>query len=122
MVHPGAGAESNVAAVVVTPQISSATPVSVARGGSLTLGIAPAVGVEQRVAVLVGEQSIEVPSRPSGGPPTTPAISVTIPTMLAPGNHLLRVRVDGAVSPLVVDDDPGHPTFQQFIGPLVEVT
>lgn len=122
VVHPGAGAESNVAAVVVTPQISSATPVTVARGASLTLGIAPAVGVEQRVAVLVGEQSIEVPPRPSGGPPTTPAISVTIPATLAPGNHLLRVRVDGAVSPLVVDDDPGHPTFQQFIGPLVEIT
>jgi hypothetical protein len=122
VIHPGAGAESNVAALVVTPQITTATPVTVPRGAPLTLGVAPAVGVDQRVAVLIGEQRLEVQLPTAGGPPTTQTITVAVPAAVATGTYLLRVDVDGAVSPLVVDADPGHPTFQQFIGPLVEVT
>jgi hypothetical protein len=37
------------------------------------------------------------------------------------GEYLVRVQVDGAESPLVVDGDPTSPTFNQFLGPLVTI-
>jgi len=38
------------------------------------------------------------------------------------GKFFLRLRVDGAESALIVDDDKNSQTFGMFIGPTVEVT
>jgi hypothetical protein len=120
--HPGAGFESNVAAIVLAPLVTSAPPISVAAGATLTLAIAPAVAREQRVAVLIGERRITVPPRAPTDPPTATTIAVDIPADFGAGTFLLRVQVDGAISPLQVDDDPASPTYHQYVGPTIEVT
>ena len=120
--HAGVGFESNVAALVVAPQITTIAPVVASAGGTLTLAVKPDVGREQRVAVLVGETALAVPPRKPTDPPTSASVEVGIPGNHATGTFLLRVQVDGAISALQVDDDPNSPTFEQYVGPLVEVT
>lgn len=36
-----------------------------------------------------------------------------------PGKYLVRIQVEGAESPLVVDIDKNSPTYNQYIGPSV---
>ena len=45
-----------------------------------------------------------------------------IPATFPTGDYLLRLRVDGAESPLETDTDPNSPTFNQYIGPKVTIT
>ena len=120
--HAGVGCESNVAALVLAPRIMTGTPMTVAAGGTLTLSVKPEVGREQRVAVIVGETILVVPPRQPTDLPTAASVEVGIPENQATGTFLLRVQVDGAISALQVDDDPNSPTFEQYVGPLVEVT
>lgn len=120
--HPGAGYESNVAAFVLAPQITTAQPIAVARGATLALAVAPAVAREQRVALLVGESAIPIPPRPPTDPPTSTSLSFPIPPGQPAGTFLLRLQVDGAISPLEVDSNPASPTFEQFIGPKITIT
>jgi hypothetical protein len=47
---------------------------------------------------------------------------MTLPADISTGPHLLRVQVDGALSPLLVDDDDTSPTYNQFVGPTIEIT
>ncbi len=121
-VEPHAGLVSNTVAVMVLPAIT-AHPPSVARGATLTLTLAPEVGHDQEAAVLLGDILLPVPPRPA--PPDGPAHSATlvctVPAVFPVGDHLLRVRVDGADSRLVVDDNPLSPTYGQFVGPVVGV-
>jgi hypothetical protein len=122
-VEPHAGLVSNAVALMVLPRISS-HPASVARGGSLSLRIAPEVDFDQEAAVLLGDTLLPVPPRPT--PPSGPARGATlacaVPADFATGDHLLRVRIDGADSRLVVDTNPASPTYGQFVGPTVNVT
>jgi Pvc16 N-terminal domain/IPT/TIG domain len=120
--HAGAGFESNVAAFVVAPQITTATPITVAAGSTLVVDVSPPVASDQRLSVLIGEQALVVPRRPANGPPTSTSVEVDIPDDFSTGTFLLRVQVDGAVSALDVDDDENSATFQQYIGPMIEVT
>ena len=78
--HPGVGFESNVAALVLAPQITTAPPVTVAAGGTLTLDVEPPVGREQRVAVLLGDEALAVAPRP----PSDPAASASCGRRSAP--------------------------------------
>jgi hypothetical protein len=119
--HPGAGLESNVVAFMLAPRITNAPPLSVARGGKLTVGIAPPVASEQRVALLVGDRALALPARLSTDPPAN-SLDFTIPADFPTGSFLLRVQVDGAQSPLQIDTNPASPTFNSFIGPKVAVT
>ena len=120
--HPGAGFESSVAAFVLAPRITTAPPISVARGASLTLTVSPPVGRTQRVVLLVGDQPINLPARAVTDPETTASLSFSVPGSFQTGNFLLRVQVDGAESPLDVDTNPASPTFNQYIGPKVTIT
>ena len=120
--HPGAGFESNVAAIVLAPLVTTAPPITVAAGATLTLAVAPAVAREQRVAVLIGEHRIAVPVRAPTDPPSATSFDVDVPADFGAGTFLLRVQVDGAISPLEVDDDPTNTTFNQYVGPTIEVT
>jgi hypothetical protein len=57
-------------------------------------------------------------------PPMAETRTIVIPLAepLTPGSrHLVRVQIDGAESPLEVDTNPDSPTFNQYIGPTVEV-
>lgn len=120
--HPGVGVESNVAAFVLLPRITTAPPIAVAREATLALDVEPPVGREQRVAVLLGSSVLPVPARVPTNPPESSVVSVVVPTDMPTGAHLARVQVDGAVSSLLVDTDPLSPTFNQYVGPEVTVT
>jgi hypothetical protein len=119
--RPGVGVESNVAAFVVTPSVMSASPHTLAADRTLSIAVSPPVGREQRVVVLPGESALLVPPRPDDAPPTSGTIAVTVPPGWPAGTHLLRIQVDGAMSPLVVDGNPDSPTFNQYVGPTVKV-
>ena len=119
--HPGAGFESNVVAFILAPRITTAPPLTAARGATLALDVTPPVASDQRVVLLIGDQALPLPARPATDPPAT-TLSFPIPTSLSAGTFLLRVQVDGAQSPLEVDQDKDSPTFNQYIGPRVTIT
>ncbi|MEA3207805.1 MAG: hypothetical protein QOE70_862 [Chthoniobacter sp.] len=111
------GVESNVAAFVLAPRIATATPITAARAGTLSLQIKPAVGRLQRVALLAGRGTISIPARPAAGPDETDTLDFLVPADFPPGNNLLlRVQIDGAESPLEVD------AAGQFASPTVTIT
>lgn len=115
--EPHRGFESNVAAFILAPLITTATPVSVARGATLSLSVAPAVGRAQRVALIVGDRTIQIPARLATGPPTTTTLEFPIPADFPTGKFLLRVQVDGAESPLHFNED-----LKAYDSPMVEIT
>jgi hypothetical protein len=48
---------------------------------------------------------------------------VTFPIFnVTPGEYLVRVQIDGAESPLLVDTDPESETHDRYIGPIVVLT
>lgn len=120
--EPHRGFESNSLAFLLVPTI---TPVggpnfTVAAGGTLLIDVSPAIAPNQDVQLLVGDRALVLPPRTPGSAPLS-QVSFTIP----PGtgsSQLLRLRLDGADSPLIVDTDPSSATFNQFIGPLLTVT
>ena len=120
--EPHRGFASNVAAFMLAPQITTATPITVARGNTLTLSVTLPVGRSQRVALLLGERTISIPDRPASDPATTTNLDFPIPADFPTGTFLLRVQVDGAESPLTIDTTPGSPTLNQFNGPTVTIT
>jgi hypothetical protein len=74
------------------------------------------------VALLVGDDSIPLPTRLPADPPTATSFGFEIPATFSTGTFLLRVRVDGAESALTVDTNKLSPTYNQYIGPLVTIT
>ena len=120
--EPHRGIESNVIACMVLP-VPSAVPASVARNTDLTFSVAPAVNVGQKVVLILGEGSIDLPPRAPGSPPLS-ALSFRIPADFPTGAQLLRVRVDGAESALEVESDgvQPDPLKKQYTGPRVNVT
>jgi hypothetical protein len=120
---PHRGFDSNVAPFVLAPQITTPQPISVQRGQTRTLEINPPVGRAQRASLLLGEHSISVPPRPVGGPAATTTLDFPIPADFPTGAFTMRVQINGAQSPLEIDQDPNSPSFGQFTGnPKVEVT
>lgn len=112
--EPHRGFESNVAAFVLAPQITTPSPVNVASNSNLSLGISPAVGPAQRATLLVGASTISIPARPPNDPPAS-NLNFPIPA-LAPGDYLLRIQIDGAESPLKIG---GSGVFDE---PILHVT
>ncbi|MGH8072135.1 MAG: DUF4255 domain-containing protein [Candidatus Entotheonellia bacterium] len=129
--EPHRGVESNVAAFVLRPTIIA--PVTVAnvqgsgdapRSADVTVQIEPSIGSSQRVTLLMNAQAGEAPAAHSFvvGPRTADANAVTVSISdVRAGDYLVRVQVDGAESPLLVDADPNSPTSNQFLGPLVTI-
>lgn len=110
-------AESNIAAFILRPRITTPPPITVAPGNTLTLACDPAVERTQRVALLVGDQEIAIPARSATGPAETTSLDFPIPGDFPAGTYLLRLRVEGAESALETDPGTGS-----YIGPLVEIT
>jgi hypothetical protein len=119
--RPGVGVESNVAAFIVTPVVISPSPHTLDGSRMLTIALSPNVARDQRVVVLLGDVALLVPARPEAGPPTSATVAVAVPAAFPAGTHLLRVQVDGAMSPLTVDDTEGSMTFNQYVGPTVTI-
>jgi hypothetical protein len=118
--EPHRGFESNVLPFMLAPSITLPANTVVA-GQNLSITIAPAISREQRVVVIIGDRAIAIPPRPVDTLPIT-TINVAIPANFLKGNFLLRLRVDGAESPLEIDRQPGSPTFNQYIGPQLTIT
>jgi hypothetical protein len=132
---PHRGVESNMAAFLLRPRITSVTAANVqgagseARSADLTVTVDPAVGDEQRVLLLLNRlasssgpaeenasYSFQAPSRLPPSPPPGPSGttgSLTIPIQgVKPGTYLVRLQVDGADSIL---SEAGGP----FVSPHV---
>lgn len=120
--EPHRGFESNVAPFILQPTITTVPPYTAAHGGTLTLTFAPPIGRGQTVTLLIGDQSILLPTRLPTDPATATTFAFKIPATLPTGTSLLRVRVDGAETALIVDTNPVSPTFNQYINPTVTIT
>ncbi|MGH7467336.1 MAG: DUF4255 domain-containing protein [Longimicrobiales bacterium] len=115
-IEPHLGFISNLAAFIVTPAITSATPINATIGTPFTIALSPPVGRTQRVALVLGERTLPLPARPPTDPLTSPNLTITLPPGTPTGNQLLRVQIDGAETPLVQDNTG------QFVGPLINVS
>ena len=116
-----AGFASSPARFQLIPTITSAPPVTVARGATLTLQISPNVGQTQRATLYVGDNALPLEARAVGAPATSPTLGFAIPANFPTGTFPLRVEIDGASSALTLDTTPGSPTQGQLL-PQVQVT
>ena len=112
------GFESNVAPFILQPKITTALPITIAHGGTLTLDLAPPIGRKQSVALLLNSNANNY-SIPSKKPLSDPATSIDfeIPASAVAGDYFARVRVDGAESALDVDSNT-----LEYTGPKVTIT
>jgi len=109
------GFESNVAAFVLRPTV---TAVSAPDSTHVSLTVAPAVGEGQRAVLLLNRVPGGPPSAHVFTNPPAPADAATIGFTIsgvAAGDYFVRVQVDGAESPVVLD--PASPSF----GPKVTI-
>lgn len=111
--EPHQGFESNVVAFILAPRITTSFPITVSRGGTLTLSVISPVEANQRVAILLNDRAI-ARSTTDPGAPTEPKF--LIPDDFPTGEFLLRLQVDGAESRLDVDQN------NQYIGPKIAIT
>ncbi len=139
------GVESNIAAFVLRPAIQSANVSNVQgagldpRSADVTVTVEPAIGDEQRVALLLNEfipvtsppvtsppgeaksqaYSFIAPSRITLSPPSGPPgekNSITIPIRgVKAGDYLIRLQIDGAESPLASD------ASGQYVDPQITI-
>jgi hypothetical protein len=139
--HPG-GFESNVAALMILPKLSSATfgtyPTQLLPNVGETGPSVPRPGIKVDVAPLVSTtQQLSLLLNQVSDPPSASPLSFTLQARhrdadtdpiifdapnVPPSTYLARIRVDGAVSNLVIDTDPSHTTFNMPIAPTVTVT
>jgi hypothetical protein len=120
---PHSGFESNVAPFMLAPQITTPPPLNIKVGTELTLGVNPPVGRTQHASLIVGGRSITISARPANGPATTMTLDFPIPADFSTGDFPLRLQIDGAQSPLEIDQNPNSPTFGQLTGnPKITLT
>jgi hypothetical protein len=95
--------------VALAPRITSALPATVARdaGGdaTVTLTVAPEVRTSQRASLLLGGREVPADAHTA----QTASLDFTI-VDAPPGDHLVRVRVDG-VDSQIVDRTVSPPVF-----------
>ncbi len=116
---PHSGVQSNVAALVLQPVITSQN----ATANQVSITVSPTVQVGQRATLLLNEATLPPPVTPAAYsfslPPlsaATAALNFTTSGVQGGGTvYFVRVTVDGAESP--VDFDPNSSTF----GPTVTV-
>jgi hypothetical protein len=98
------GFESNVAAFVLCPTVSSATAASAVRGTDVTVNLVPNIGINQRAVLLlhsVADPTTSYSSPSAGVISAVDAPSIVINILNVPaGAYLVRVRVDDAESQL----------------------
>lgn len=115
-----AGYESNTAAFVLSPRITSLPSAKLKPGSNLAVEFEPRATPRQKIAVLVGDRTIPVPPRQEGSAPVD-KVTVKLPDDIADGRYLVRLRISGAESFLTSDDDPESSTYGKYVGPVIEV-
>jgi hypothetical protein len=99
--------ESNVAAFVLRPTITSSSAVSSSPGiTTVTLKVTPNIGAGQRAVLLLNNLAVSPPTAFTSGPVIAPSDSnqVAIPIAGVPtATYLVRVQIDGAESLLKAD-------------------
>lgn len=94
--------------LALAPEITAGLPVTLERAGNgsitLELGVRPELRVGQRVALLLGDRELPVALVAA-----TTSLAVTVANA-TPGEHLVRLRVDGVDSD-VLDRDAPTPQF-----------
>jgi hypothetical protein len=105
--EPHRGFESNVAVFILAPKILLPQPLppqpvlgTVVRGSGFTINVAPPVSRNQDVRLLVGDETILLPTRLPTDPPLLTNLTFTIPADFPTGQFMVRLQVDGAQSSL----------------------
>jgi hypothetical protein len=109
------GVDSNAVAFMLAPRMVDPVPASAVRGSVLALTVDPLVERRQRAELLLGSTAI-AREAPEGEAEATATLRFEIPAAFAVAPHLLRIRVDGAESPLDVDGEG------RYAGPQLTVT
>lgn len=113
--------ESNVASFVLRPVLAALD----LEGHRMLLRIEPMVAGDQRAMVLLnqldGDQARPLSFSLLAEPSDDGEALVVQIAGVDPGTYLIRVAVDGVTTPLYQDPDPASPSYQQFIGPKVEI-
>lgn len=131
LTEPRAEVESNVESLALRPRLTSAETGSVEvkngrAAATLTLTFESLLGARQKAFVLLNTiagspqpaaYSFPVPPRADDAEDANIPLSGVLPAV-----YLVRLRVDGAESPLDVDVDPASPTFGTFTGPTIDLT
>ena len=132
------GVKSNIAAFVLQPKIKPSgggyditfTNRTVAGDGTLsgtiTVRLNPDVGKAQRVVLLLNEYQPSVPPAAAysfnAQDRTADGDSVEFKINgVAAHSYLVRLQVDGAESPLDVDDNPASLTYGMYVQPRVDI-
>jgi hypothetical protein len=116
---PHLGFSSNAAPFMLVPTVTAPLAGTIKVGQTLNLTVSPAVGRTQSAALVVGDAVVEIDARPPSAPPSSTTISFPIPTSFPhpspPAFLPMSVRIDGALSRVVIDNT-GQPS------PRLEVT
>jgi hypothetical protein len=122
---------SNVMAIVLCPTITEIilSDVHLTDEGLYSGDVAAEadllIGKEQRVFLLLNQLTSQNPAaylfKASVRDADNHVVEFSIQDVKA-GTYLVRIQVDRAESPLTVDMNPDSPTFQQYSGPLIEIT
>jgi hypothetical protein len=122
--------QSNVSPLVIRPTITKTT-VSKKEVDDEDLRYAEVrvrsnltVGKKQRVLLALNEIDTNQPAAYlfEASPRQTDVIWVSFPVeRMKAGRYLVRLLVDGAESPLIVDTEPDSPTFNQYVGPRISI-
>ena len=116
---PHRGVESNAVPFMLSPRFTA--PPSVA-AGEITIDVSPPIAAGQRVVVLLNHLASPATFSFTVVPAANVStIVIPIPGVAPAGEYLVRLQVDGATSPLIVDNVAMSPTFGQFIAPKVMV-
>jgi hypothetical protein len=137
VVHRGDRAATNATSVISNPMPFTLCPVLQSievsdleiwdedhSSATLTVAVSPPIGATQAVLLSLYEWStqqpatylIEVEPRVEDSDRLTIAIAA-----VKPGDYLVRLIVDGAESPLGIDDNPNSPTFQWYDRPRLRL-
>jgi len=114
------GSESNLVAFVLRPSLSAITASD--PQATVSFDVAPPIRARQKAALLLNAQAGAEAYSFALDPPASDLAHVDFPISgVATGDYFVRLRVDGAESPLDVEDDPNDPAFGTLVGPVVHV-
>jgi hypothetical protein len=112
--EPHLSVGSNVMPFLLLPTVTGPVPEPAAPRATVTVTVTPPVRAGQHVVLLLGDRVVPAEPLP-GGAASSPTVSFVLPAIAA-GSYLVRVRVDGAESRLVYDENTGA-----FTGPTYQV-